>query len=558
MDSCQERQRLPLIAAASIFLLAWLLPNHYAPWTAAYQDFASFAAGLFLLLALLIKPLKITPTIALFLLLPIIPLVQFLSGIIYFVGDTLTATFYLAGFALMLFAGYNLALEPKGKQFLAQLLAGLFIAGAALSLWLALRQWLLLSGSIWVADLPPGGRPFANLAQPNNLATLISMGIAGVLYLYEKFRLGRFTAGLLAIFLLFGLALTQSRTPWIAVLAGMFFLMWKSRTTQSRLSIKPLIFLTMVYVVFVLLLSRISQWLLISSTDVFQRAQSLERWDLWVQLWQAIWAGPIWGYGWNQVSVAQVNIALSHPAPLMTEHSHNILLDLLIWNGPFLGGLIILLLATWLIRMGLRAETSESVFALLAAGFMLVHAMLEFPLEYAFFLLPLGVLLGMVESEQQTSKVWNFSRWLLGGIVGLAMGLFAWIWCEYRVIEEDYRLMRFETANIGSLKAEQPAPDVLALSQLREFIRYVRTPAARGMTGEQLEWMRKIAHRYSFPPSLFRYALALAFNGQPEASHEQLLILRGLHGEDHLREAVKSLRNMEHLYPELTKVLHLL
>jgi len=555
MNSCTA-QRLPLLFAVLVLLLAWLLPNHYFPWVVAYQEFASFIAGLLLIsTTLLVKQLKLSPAVFGFFILACIPLLQQFTGLIYFAGDAWMAALYLLGFALMVLAGYNLTLQPAGRLYFAQLLAAALVMGAVLSMWIALRQWLLLSGSIWVADLPPAGRPFANLAQPNSLATLLCMGLAGVLYFYEKRQIGRLAGGLLAAFLLFGVALTQSRTPWVAALAVALFWGWKAIECQPRLALRGLLGWIGVYVLCVVALPQIAEWLQLSSSDPLARAQSLERWGMWMQFWQAIWQGPLWGYGWNQASVAQVSVSLAYPVPIMTEHSHNILLDLLLWNGPLLGGLIIVCISVWLARLGWRARSTESLFALLAAGFVLVHGMLEFPLEYAFFLFPLGLLLGMVAAEQRPARELELPRWLLGAVLVLGIGMFGWIWQEYRIIEEDHRLMRFEAARIGDLKAELPAPDVLVLSQLREFIRFARTPATEHMPAEQLEWMRKVAHRYPHTFSLFRYALALGLNNQPATARQQLLILQSLHGEKHYAEARQAWQTLQTKHPQLVGVL---
>lgn len=62
---------------------------------------------------------------------------------------------------------------------------------------------------------------------------------------------------------------------------------------------------------------------------------------MWHQMLLAIKEQPLLGYGWNQVGVAQLSVYLDYPTTEWTEHSHNILLDLLIWNGIPLGILII-------------------------------------------------------------------------------------------------------------------------------------------------------------------------------------------------------------------------
>jgi len=291
--------------------------------------------------------------------------------------------------------------------------------------------------------------------------------------------------------------------------------------------------------------------MMLSGSDPLQRIKSVERWDLYKQFYYAVIYGPLWGYGWNQVSVAQVAITPSYPVALMTEYTHNIILDLLIWNGPILGSIIIVATALWLGRLAWTARSSESLFALLAAGFVFTHSMLEYPHAYAYFLLPLGLLLGIAQAEDRPTKPFIIPRQLLVSVALAAGGLGGWIWSEYRVIEEDFRLMRFETANIGNLKAEQTAPDVTLLTQLREFTRFTRTEASEVMSEEELEWMRKVAHRYPYLPSLFRYSYALALNYRTDESFDQLLVIRGLYGEDSFQDVVRLFSQNQEIHPQL-------
>lgn len=543
-----------LLAAMAFLLLAWLLPNHYEPWGSAYQEFSVFFAMIFIF-ASLFGQVRFKIGMAVFFILPCVPLLQQLVGVIFFAGDAWMAVFYIVGAGLMLLAGYNLSIRPVGRASLVVALAVVLVVGAVLSVWIALRQWLLLSGSIWVADFPFGGRPFANLAQPNNLATLLCMGLAGVLYFYEKKYLGRIAAGLLAFFLIFGVALTQSRTPWVGAIFALVWWFWKSRSVAVRLPVGGFSFWIGIYTLAVLGVPFLAEVLGLTAASLAERAQATQRLDMWWQLWQAVVSGPLWGYGWNQISVAQVGVALSHPVPIMTEHGHNILLDVLLWNGPVLGGLIILLMAVWLARLCWHACTIESVLALMMVGFVLVHGMLEYPLEYAFFLFPVGLLLGVVEADQKTSVVVTMPRWVYAVIVMVVTGLQGWVWYEYRVLEEDHRLMRFENAQIGELMAEKSAPDVVVLTQLRELIRFSRTEPRDGMSMGELDWMRKVAHRYPYPANLFRYALALGLNRQSRAAYVQILILRSLHGEKRYEAAVLGLQLMLESHPQLELLL---
>lgn len=538
------------------FVFAWLMPNHNPPWTSAYQEFVSFFAGLMLLLVIVLSRLtRVTPAILGFVLLASIPLLQWWAGLIFFSGDAWIISVFLLGFALMLMVGYNLALQPESRYFFARLLAAILILGAVLSLWVALRQWLLFpSGSFWVIDLPYGKRPYANLAQPNSLATLLCMGLAGTLYLFERYFINRFSAGLLAAFLFFGVALTQSRTPWVISIAILVFWCWKAYGGRQRLSISALLGWLGFYAFCLLALPGIADALMLAGSDPLARAGSSARLDLWGQLWLAVQQGPFWGYGWGQISVAQVGIATAYPVPrLMAFYSHNIFLDMLLWNGPFLGSLIILCIAVWLWRIVWRARSSESLFALVAVGCVLVHAMFEYPLAYAFFLLPLGLLIGLAAVEGHTLREFEMPRGLLGIVLMLAIGLFAWFWKEYRVIDEYYRLSRLEEARVGKLTAG-PVPDVVLIGVPREYIRLVREWPTEGMSDSQLDWMRKAAYRTPSALGLFRYALALGINGRPIDAYEQLKVLRAQHGERAYLQALQEFERKEDQYPQLAAV----
>lgn len=541
--------KLGLLLSGFFVVFSWLVPNHYAPWSTAYNDFSVFIACAFFGSYIFFRSVNVAvgASSIFFLLCALIPLFQFASGVIFFAGDALLATFYLLAFSAVLVLGRSFAVSPLKRQ-AHSLLACCIIIAAVLSVWLALMQWLTLPGSIWVADLNPGGRPFANLAQPNNLATLFCLGLASLIYLYETRRVGVWVGGALALFLLFAIALTQSRTPWVGVVGALLWWAWKGRELDLRLSLSAFVGWLVLYALLVVGLPYIAEALYLSPVDLAEHALAAHRWELWQQLGLALAQGPLWGYGWNQVSVAQVAVALDLPLTLMTEHSHNIVLDLLLWNGPLLGGLIVALLAVWLVRLGLRARSRESVFALLAVGFVLVHGLLEYPLEYVFFLLPVGFLLGMVEGEQQERGLFVLPRWLFAGCLLASLVMIVWVWREYRVIEEDYRLMRFETARIGTLKSEHAAPDVVLLTQLRELIRFARTEATPDMSEEQLEWMRKVAHRYPYPPSMFRYASALSLNGRASLAEQELLGLRALHGEDHYQQALQAMLDVQSRY----------
>ncbi|VXC28637.1 PglL family O-oligosaccharyltransferase [Pseudomonas sp. 9Ag] len=552
MNVKMEPLRLLMLAASVCFMAAWTLPNHNQPWPTAYQEFAAFFACLLFLFALTLHSKIAIPISLLLLFFPtLIPPLQYGFKIIHFSGDAWIAAIYLAGFALMIVVGYNFAICEVYRKISAQFISGAFIAAALLSSWIALRQWLIISNSIWEVDIAIGARPYANLAQANNFATLLCLGLSGTLYFYQTAKIGRIAASLTCLILIFCLALTQSRTPWVTLIAVIGFWKWKASAQSYRLSTHHLIGWALVYFLFVSALPQISEYLVLPSTPILTRASSLERWNLWLQLWQAAWKCPIWGCGWNQISIAQVNVSLTHPLPLASDHSHNILLDLLLWNGVPLGTLMIMVIVAWLARLAWTAKSEEALFALICSGLIIGHGLLEYPLEYAYYLLPLGLLLGVAAAELPSRAQINFPRWALAAILIMGCALFSIYWKEYRTVEEDYRLLRFEIARIGSIKARQPAPDVLMISQLREKIRFFRTPITDTLSEGDLEKLSKIAYRYPSPITLHRYALALGLNGGYVEGYRHLLILRNLYGNDVYFQSMDSIYVESEHHPQL-------
>lgn len=542
-----------------ILIISWTLPNHYFPWVSAYHDFLAFAAGLlFISILLCNKPVTTikSPRVFLFVfLLSFIPALQYATGIIYLSGDALISCLYLLGFFAMLATGYNLANTDTLRPALINWLAGTLIIAATISVGLALYQWTLQPSSFWIADLPPNARPFANLSQPNQLATLLSMGLAAVLFFYEKHLLHRISSSLLALLLLFGIALTQSRTPWLMAIFFVVLWLWKFNCAQRRLPRIWAFAWVAIFVGFIFILPHLAQWLQLGgTTSVAKRAQALERWDLYVQFYQAIIHGPLWGYGWQQVSSAQLAITPLYPVAIYTEYTHNILLDLLIWNGPILGSIIIIAVSYYLLRLAFLARSAENLFVLMAVGFFLLHSMLEYPHAYAYILLPVGLLIGILQADFPC-KTWRIPRWCVLIFLIISVGLYAVIWQEYRVIEEDYRLMRFEKNRVGTLKAEQPAPDVLLLTQLQALTKHSRLPATTQMSADELDELSRFAKRFTQPASLFKYAQALALNNQLTAAYEQLLLIQGLHGDKLLLQAIYELDTLAEEHPEIAPLL---
>ena len=532
---------LMLLASITLFL-CWLAPGHYYPWVMFQNEFTAAVAALLFGAAALASGPSATrwPALSSFALLAaLVAAAQLALGQITFLSDGVLAALFLAGFALSMAVGATLA-ETQREEFLGGVCGALLAAGLVCT-GMAAFQWLQVGEAPYVAWIPPGERPIANLAQPNHLASLLAMALLAALWLYEKQRIGGRALWLVALWLGLGLVMTRSRTTWVAV--PLFALGWflMQRRAPLRLRAPPLLAWLALLGLGVLLWGPFSEALgTVAPVSLEQRVQGGGgRLRIWAVLLEGLRDSPWVGYGWSQVSQAGLAGSAQHfTGETMLRNSHNMLLDLLLWNGVPMGLLFIGALAWWWWAQ-LRACASAEHWVLLSAiGVVFVHAMFEFPLEYLHFLLPVGLLMGAVDISVPRHVG---ARRVPRAAVALALagltGATAWIGVEYLRVEEGSRENRMLAAGYAS---SANLPDVVLLDEPREYMRFWRTQARVGMTDAELAWMRKVVERNPAPPSLLRYAIAMGLNGRPNEAAQTLVQLCNMHRVSSCAEGRKS------------------
>lgn len=538
--------------------IAWLVPNHYAPWSSAWGD-ALAIVGLLALLPTVLAGRGISGARISWRLSSIATLcgavlwAQLATGKLHFFGDALVAVFYVGLWLAAVLAG-GLMTVPSVRSDGLNALAMAWLFAALLSVGIGLVQWTgAISLGIYGAELPPGGRPFGNVAQPNHLCTLCFLGLCGLLWLHHRQKVSGATLWLGVGFLLLGMVMTQSRTGWLQigllVLAGL--------AMQTRAGLRPtrpqLLMLGAAFAAGVVLWPAISDALLLSAgRSIGDQMQAGIRLPYWLSMVDAIGREPLWGYGWQQIGAAQQRVALDHPGVgILFEHSHNLVLDLLLWNGVPVGGFILVLLAWWFVAHVRCCRDARVVWLLLAVAGVFTHAMLEFPLEYAYFLIPVGLAMGAIDGLSPAGRALTLPRWVVLSFTVLLSAIFMLTASEYLKAEENYRALRMESARIGVDRIETPAPKLHLLTQLGAFLEFARIEAAPSMPPEQVEWMRKVSERFGYPPVMFRYALAAGLNGQPEISQQTLQRLCRIHGPQRCMEARDGWTALQARYPQL-------
>lgn len=525
-----------LAAWAVAISLAWLLPNHYPPWTTFQSDAWVALLLLAAYLTILIRsdrPVSWSVETLVVLGLLATTMIQHLSGQITFFGEAWIVGAYLLGLALALQAG---AIWEAGCP--GQALDGLALAvglAGVISVAIQLVQWLDLGGlglavdgtpswNFWVADLV-GNRPSANLGQPNLLATLLLWSVLSVAWGFHRGKIGPITAVLLVLYLLIGVVLTRSRTAWLGVAALVvaswyWSHLWSSRRFSVVVSAIALMFAAAS--LFQLIGGNISlepqAWQLDPN-----RLEAGQRPTAWRLFFDAMVAKPWFGYGWNQTTTAYLGLVDAHP-PLfgVFSHSHNLFLELMLSCGIPIGLAVSGLIVCWGVKMFRRALVVQDAIALLFLVILGIHAMLEAPLVHGYLLFPAGLIAGSLQQRLSPGKFVMAGRasMLILGIA--ALGALALTTRDYLgQVEGNFQAMRFEDARIGTLPKAQ-APDVLLLTQLREWLRLARYVPRSGMSEKEIRWVRDVTERYPMPDNLFKLAQTLALNDQPQAAAQWL------------------------------------
>lgn len=495
--------------------VGWLLPNHYRPWIAFHSDVWIAAVLLLAFASVIWRSIGAMSlhrmTLAVALLIGV-PGLQYGLGLIHQPGVAWISSVYLLGLFLTLLMGARWEVSNPGQLgdalFLAIGIAAIGLVGLQLQQWLqvdGLELWRLSGGSV---------RPSANIGQPNQLATLLLWGVLAAAWGLTRGRISGWVATLLVTYLLFGVALTGSRTAWIGVaLLVVASWWWRSQWRSARL---PWV-ATGLGVYFVLCVLVQGWWHALDGAapaDLVRMSSEL-RPLAWAVFLDAAWQRPWFGYGWNQTALAQLAVATEHP-PLhvVFSYAHNLFLDLILWCGIPLGLLVSASLVGWVWRSFRAVQSAESAVLLLLLLVVGNHAMLEMPLHYAYFLLPAGLVMGMLNTRLRVKPVLFVSRWAAGLLWLAATVLLALIIRDYSRVEPSHENLRFEWQRIKV--APIGPPDVILLTQWHDFVEFARYEPKAGLSQAELDRLRSIPELFSGALFVHKYASILALNQHPD------------------------------------------
>lgn len=311
----------------------------------------------------------------------------------------LSALGLLAAAAVLAWAGVEAARQRDGVAVFEALAAGLLAAGA-LSALVAVVQVFAPSWAdgLLIAQSGTVGRAVGNLRQPNHLCSLLLWAAVAAVALLELRRLSRGVVAALLVLLVFAVELSASRTGAVGLL---LLAAWGlldrrlSRGARGLLLATPLLY--------ALAYGGVAAWgayadqmvgaeARLAATAGIESANSRPR--IWSNALALIARQPWTGVGFGEFNLAWSLTPFPGRPTAFFDHTHTLPLQLAVELGLPLATLVLALLGLALWQAWQRSARVDGDAGLAGRAALLIvlmiglHSLVEYPLWYAYFLLP--------------------------------------------------------------------------------------------------------------------------------------------------------------------------
>ncbi|UCH48399.1 MAG: O-antigen ligase C-terminal domain-containing protein [Betaproteobacteria bacterium] len=520
-----------------MLVVPFVLPFNTLPVITFYQEWAAFALGCALLLAVVWQlrtdSIAVPRTVFLPAGICLLLLVQALMGSLGYWQVGATGAIYLVWSLAMLCAGAMLR-QSLGRDSFCALAAAALLVGALLSAVAGLLQLaqLQLGGLIMPMTMP---RVHANLAQSNHFANYVCLGLFSLCFLAAGRKLNVIIAVTAAALMLLAADLSASRSVWVYLLTATALALWthyQARSEQSRALVYWLGGVLVGMVIVSALTTALWEHAPLFADSMQRHGTGTERLladssavshrqSIWLVAWQMFQSNPLTGAGYGAFAW-EYFLALGRlPAGLpeeIVDHAHNVVLQMLAEFGLAGGLLLVAAAVAWCWSAVRHEATTERWWMLTMVSVIVLHGLVEYPLWYAHFLGLFALLVGAGDHVQYRLKPAFASPTVLVGAGAVMLWLLSSVYLDYRLVER----LGVESARVGdNRKAIVAAAEAAPTSLFGNFVELglSRTIALnRDALDAKLELNGRVLRSFPAPDVAFRQSALHAMQGDVESA----------------------------------------
>jgi multisubunit Na+/H+ antiporter MnhF subunit len=227
---------------------------------------------------------------------------------------------------------------------------------------------------------------------------------------------------------------------------------------------------------------------------------------------------PLLGVGWGEFPLHQFEFVRELGGVEIANNSHDIFIDLLAKTGLLGMAIVLFSVVGWLVRVLRAPHTPARIFALALLGVLMMHALVEYPQQYMFYLMPAMLIFGLLETRplRLVSRSFSYGLYVVLVVAGLA---------SLYPILRDYN--RAEVLYYGARPAEQYREDPSFLFRAwGEYGAATLLPLNGQNLASKLEMHRQAIALLPGETVLRRYAVLQALAGQNQDALDTMTRLK--------------------------------
>ena len=198
----------------------------------------------------------------------------------------------------------------------------------------------------------------------------------------------------------------------------------------------------------------------------------------------------------------------------MVVQSHNLFFDLVLWVGLPVGFILFGLFFLWAFKLLYKLNDIRVLLMVFFLLVLFVHSMLEFPLHYAYFLLPAGLMAGAI-SQLTDSLAIKLPRFMVLLVLVVSTVAYSVTVKDYFIVEKGFLGLRFKQNGIQGVEAF-PSGDIMVLTHLRDYIVFTTIDPLLHHSETDINLGRKVISSFPSALGIYNFAAMLAFSGESQ------------------------------------------